>query len=171
MIKPFLIISLSVLSRLIPHAPNFSPEIILALYLGMKSRRQFAFLNIVLMAIISDLLISVQHPHFSGFGDWTLFTYSALLAIGGIGLLIKQKGFSLLFIESSGIATLFYWLWTNFGTWLTSGLYPHTLIGWSVCLTTALPFLASSLLVNAIGCALIIAIENFPLAFFHELKL
>lgn len=161
MMLPFFIISFGILTRLIPHIPNFSPELVFALYLGMKSPKHLLCLYIFLMALISDALISWQHPDFSNVGDWTPFTYSALLGIGGMGLLIKKKGFGLVFMTMSGVATLAYWIWTNFGTWLTTHLYPHSFEGLIMCYLVALPFLGNALAASVAWCAIIVWCETY----------
>ena len=158
---PFFIICFGIFTRLIPHFPNFSSEIVFALYLGMKSPKQLICLTIFLMAMISDLLIGWQHPEFSSFGDWTLFTYSALLVIGGTGLFIRKKGFGVVFMRTSCAITVAYWIWTNFGTWLMAGLYPHTSTGFFMCYTLALPFLANSLAASIAWCVIIMLCENY----------
>lgn len=158
---PLFIISFGILTRLIPHLPNFSPEIVFALYLGVKSPKSFICLYIFLMSVISDLLIGWQYPEFSSFGNWTLFTYSALLTIGGIGLFVSKRGFGFVFMGASGTVTAAYWLWTNFGTWLMAGLYPHTTTGLITCYTLALPFLANSIAASFTWCAIIMFCENY----------
>ena len=160
---PLLIICMGILTRLAPHFPDFSPEIVFALYLGMRSPKQLICLYIFLIAMISDLLIGWQNAEFSSFGNWTLFTYSALLVIGGAGLLIRKKGFGLAFLGTSCATTVAFWIWTNFGTWLMTNLYPHTATGLAHCYVLALPFLAKSLAASFAWCAIIALCEHcFP---------
>lgn len=161
MMLSFFIISFGILTRLIPHIPNVCPEIVFALYLGIKSQKSFVYLYIFLMALISDLIIGWQQHEFLIFGDWTLFTYSALLCIGGLGFLTRKKSFGMIFIGTSCIATLAYWIWTNFGTWLMAGLYSHTLTGLISCYTLALPFLGNSLAASFAWCITIMICENY----------
>lgn len=59
------------------------------------------------------------------------------------------------------LATVAYWIWTNFGTWLIEGLYPHTLTGFVSCYTLALPFLANSLAASIAWCATIVLCEHY----------
>ncbi|MES2205137.1 MAG: DUF6580 family putative transport protein [Pseudomonadota bacterium] len=155
MMLPFFIISFGILTRLIPHLPNFSPEIIFALYLGMKNTPLRASAFIILMAVISDLLLGF------GIGSWALLTYSALLITGGVGFWIRKKGFSATFMGTSCAVTLGYWIWTNFGTWFITALYPHNAAGLVKCYTLALPFLANSLAASFAWCAIIVVCENY----------
>lgn len=149
------IVSFGILTRVIPHIPNFSPEIVFALYLGMKNTGLRASAYILSMALISDLLLGF------GIGSWAIFTYSAFLAIGGIGIYIKNKGFGVSFVLSAASVTLAYWAWTNFGAWLLSPLYPHTLAGFVTCYTLALPFLSNALAASLAWCAIITLCETY----------
>ncbi len=150
------IVIFSIAIRLIPHLPNFSPEIIFALYLGMKNTKIHAGLYILLMAILSDLLLGFS------LGSWVIFTYSALLAIGAVGFYIKKKGFGGVFMASAGGGvTLAYWFWTNLGSWLFTTMYTHTLDGFIACYTLALPFLGSALAASFAWCAIIAVCEIY----------
>ena len=153
-----LIICFGILTRLIPHLPNFSPEIVFALYLGMKYSKALALLMILLIAAISDLLLGW------GFGSWALFTYSALLTIGWIGMCSKNH-YGKKFIINAGGVTVAYWLWTNFGVWLIENIYPHTLTGFIACYSMALPFLTNSLMASIAWSIIIILCENYLLPF------
>ncbi len=159
--KATLIICAGILTKIIPHFPNFSPEIVFALYLGIRSSKGLAWMYILLMAIVSDILFGWQNPAYSSFGNWTIFTYSALLAIGWIGTTIKKKVFGVAFMWVSCAATITYWLWTNFGVWLIAGIYPQTLTGFVACYTLALPFLANSLAASFAWCAIIVACKYY----------
>lgn len=151
---PFFIICFGILTRLISHLPNFSPEIVFALYLGMKNTTISASIYIILMAVISDFLLGF------GFGSWAIFTYSALLAIGGVGVYIKNKEFGQIFIASTVGVTLAYWIWTNLGSWLFTNMYAHTLDGFMTCYTLALPFLSNALVASFAWCAIIAVCET-----------
>lgn len=155
MMLPFFIISFGILTRLIPHWPNFSPEIVFALYLGMKNTALRTSAYILSMAVISDLFLGF------GIGSWAIFTYSALLVISGVGVYIKEKGFGVGFMVSAASVTFAYWMWTNFGTWLLSPLYPHTPAGFVACYTLALPFLGNALAASFAWCAIITLCETY----------
>lgn len=155
-----LIMACGIFSRLIPHLPNFSPEIVFALYLGTKNSKIMTLLTILVMATLSDVLLSWQHA-WAAFGKWTFFTYSALLIIGMVGRVIKKYGYGNPFFMMGGVSTLFYWLWTNFGTWLISDLYPHTLSGFLECYIFGLPFLGMSVTASILWCAIIVVSERY----------
>lgn len=52
-------------------------------------------------------------------------------------------------------ASLAYWLWTNLGVWLTSGIYAKNLAGLANCYVAALPFLQNAMLGDLIWTTVI----------------
>lgn len=82
-----------------------------------------------------------------------IFTWSAFAVIGIFGFLLrKRKSFNPRFVfEMTGmgvIASLFFYLYTNFGWWLLSGMYLPTWPGLVRCYIMGLPFLRVNLLGN-----------------------
>ncbi len=156
-----LIISTNILSRLLPHLPNFSPEIVFTLYLSMKYEKLTTSIMIALsMTIVSDVLLSWVYI-WSTFGAWTVFTYSALWVIVLMGRRLKTHHIGKSFYVITVIATLFYWGWTNAGTFLLSGLYPHSWNGFIACYTLALPFLANSFAGSMLWCTIMSACDHY----------
>jgi hypothetical protein len=46
--------------------------------------------------------------------------------------------------------SVFFFVWTNFGVWAFSRVYPHTLGGLVTCYTAAIPFFQNTLLGDAV---------------------
>lgn len=130
--------------RVIPHIANFSPMICVALFAGSIFIRRIAVAVVMLGMLLSDMLLA-QIFHYPMVGSWSLFTYSALLAIVALGLRsnIAQQRLTLGIVTVLG-SNLGFWLWTNFGSWLTN--YRHTVDGFVTCYIAALPFLQHSTL-------------------------
>ena len=136
-----------IFSRVMPHPPNMTPLIAFAIFLASQSR--YAWIGVLASFLISDILLSLMF-HYPLFGLWTVFTYSGMLGV----VLFAQyyRRFNILFGFS---ATLFFWIWTNFGVWLTSNLYPLSSQGLLDCYIAAIPFLVNNLLGTGIGYALL----------------
>jgi len=49
-----------------------------------------------------------------------------------------------------------FWLWSNFGVWLTSGLYANSFSGLVSCYYMALPFLGNALIGDLIWSYIIL---------------
>lgn len=132
-----------VLGRLIPHVPNITPMTGLSLFAGTNLSRKTAFLSLFLCLLVSDmgLAIALGYPVFSW---WTIFTYSgfALIMFGGAKLKYSWRTLPFYLIGSA----LIFWLWTNFGVWLTSAIYAKSFPGLIACYVAALPFLRNAML-------------------------
>ncbi len=132
-------------ARVIPHSPNFSPYASLILLLGCQLNRSQAMVVTILSLVLSDLVLSciMGYP---AFGSFSPFTYTGFIAMAAGSFLLHQR-FTITRIACYALgSTLGYWLWTNFGTWILGGLYPHSMSGLMLCLIAGLPFLQSSLL-------------------------
>lgn len=137
------IIIISILGRLIPHIPNVTPITGMCLFIGMNLSRQTAFSILLITLIISDIGLALLF-NYPIFGYWTLFVYTGFITIMFISFKLhySQKILPIYILGSS----LVFWIWTNFGVWLTTNLYPKTLIGLETCYIAALPFLRNSLI-------------------------
>lgn len=141
-----------VLGRLIPHFPNVTPMTSLCLFCGSKLSRLVGFLSLLLTLFVSDLLLALilGYPIFS---MWTLFTYSGFAVI----MLISSKlKYSARILPGYLLASsLGFWLWTNFGVWLTSAIYTKSFVGLIACYTAALPFLRNAIIGDLLWGAII----------------
>ncbi len=136
---PIGIILILTLSRLIPHPPNFTPIIAVAI---MSS---YFFKNIYLSC--ATLLISMLLADaFIGFYGNMLFVYLSLLIIVFIFYKISEKiNFKNLFIFGF-IGSLIFFIISNFGVWVLGGLYEKNLNGLVECYVLAIPFFGNTFL-------------------------
>jgi hypothetical protein len=139
----FLWLTVGVLCRLIPHFPNFSPALNIALLSGVTFSRRGAIAITVLFLFLSDLALFFL-AGYPILNSWSWFTYSGFILLPLLGEKFAAWGFAkkiaLVFSASLG-----FWLWTNFGVWVTGGSYPFTFSGLIACYLAAIPFLKSSL--------------------------
>lgn len=146
--------------RLVPHLANFSPMVCVSLFIGCYLNKRMALVTIVGSMLASDLLLGLFY-HDPFFGSWMWFTYSALLAVWGLGLLTARystaASISVITLLTS---TLGFWVWTNFGVWLTSGMYSANMVGLMDCYVAAIPFLQTSLIGMCIWGGLYLTISS-----------
>jgi hypothetical protein len=124
--------------RLIPHPPNFSPIDAMALFGGAYlGKRGLAFAAPFGALFLSDAILD--------FYPGMAFVYGSVAAIVLIGWLVASNK-SLLRVAGGTVASsvLFFGV-SNFGTWLDSGMYAHTLSGLAGCYTAAVPFFQNTL--------------------------
>jgi hypothetical protein len=146
------VIAAAALVRLVPHPPNFAPITAMALFGGaVFANRLLAFLVPLTAMFLTDLALEVTtRSHIydgwlatgSGIhsGMWVIYATFAVIVLFGF-LLHKHR--SILSVTTATlISSLFFFLATNFGTWLNGDVgYPRTFAGLLECYTMALPFL------------------------------
>ena len=122
----------AVLVRLIPHPPNFTPIIALALFGSTTFKNKWLGISLPILAMgISDLYL--------GFYSISIWVYGSFFLISLLGLYWKKIQVKNVFISS-----LIFFIITNFGVWL--GGYPKTIEGFLLCYTMAIPFFINSIL-------------------------
>jgi len=104
-----------------------------------------------------------------------IFTWSAFTVIGIFGwFLRKRKKFNLRFIgEMAGmgiISSLFFYFYTNFGWWLLTNMYPHSLEGLIRCYIMGLPFLKTNLLGNILFVPIFSSLVLFSWKYYSALR-
>ena len=139
-----LIVLTSILFKIIPASPNFNPQIVVVLYLGTILSGSVLFFGVLILSIIADL-VSAYFFGYPVFGSWTYFTYSAYFLIAFSACFTKLSPKRVYFFIAAITSSIGFWLWTNLGVWLLSGMYQHTAHDFIQCYVLALPFLKSSL--------------------------
>jgi hypothetical protein len=148
-IFPISLILILALARLIPHPPNFTPIIAVAIMSGYFFKNiNLSFLALIVAMLVSDLFI--------GFYENVIFVYASLLLITFIFYKISNKiNFKNLFI--CGFAgSLIFFVVSNFGVWALGGLgvndlaYEKSLEGLIECYILAIPFFGNTFLSTVI---------------------
>jgi len=136
MFKVLILVFITIISRLIPHLPNFSPLIAVALFSGVYFKNKFSFLIPLSIYVVSDLIL--------GISDVAIFCWGSIVIIHFLGIFLRKRlSFGNIFLFSLLSSSLFF-LITNFGVWIV-GWYPPTLRGLLQCYLMALPFFRISL--------------------------
>ena len=138
----FVMILLAALSRLLPHPPNFTPITALALFGAVYLDKKHTFIVPMAALLISD--------YFLGFYAGVVWVYACFLAIGCIGLWLRNHRSAGMAIGGTFAGSVLFFIVTNFGMWLSSGIYPHTTAGFVDCYVPAIPFFRNTLLGDAV---------------------
>ena len=144
-IFPISLIVILAFARLIPHPPNFTPIIAVAIISGYFFKNlNFSFVILLIAMLISDLFI--------GFYENVFFVYASLLLITFIFHKISKKiNFKNLFVFSFA-GSLIFFIISNFGVWIlgSPGLdnlpYDKNLNGLIECYILAIPFFGNTFL-------------------------
>ena len=124
--------------RLVPHPPNFTPIGAIALFGGAYLGRQALGFAVPLGALLlSDAVI--------GFHSGMPFVYASVALIVVIGWAIRTRRTVVGIAAAALASSVLFFAVTNFGVWLTSGMYPPTLAGLAACYVAAIPFFQNTL--------------------------
>jgi hypothetical protein len=119
--------------RLVPHPPNFTPIGAMALFSGAYlGRRALAFAAPVGALLLSDLVLGFYH------GQATVYFSVALIVT--IGMVALKRRSALRIGTAALLSSIMFFLVTNFGMWMFSGIYPRTSAGLEACFVAAIPF-------------------------------
>ncbi len=132
-----------IISRLLPHPPNFTSTIAVAFYLPALFGAKFIIVALSAF-IISDLVL--------GLHSLVFFTWGSLFLIAYYAKYFKKFYFRIFGVS---LSCIIFFLVSNFGVWTSSDLYTKNLEGLVTCYTMAIPFLQSSLLGTIIFSILI----------------
>ena len=126
------LIFFAILSRFLPHPPNFTPIAAIAL-LSSKgfTNRWVVFLIPIVSLFISDLFIGLHAT--------IPFVYFSFILIALLGMYVKKIN-----IISVLLSSTIFFLVSNFGVWLL--YYPISVEGIIQCYTLALPFFLNTVL-------------------------
>jgi hypothetical protein len=158
-IFPISLILILAFARLIPHPPNFTPIIAVAIVSGYF----FKNINLSLLTLLVAMLIS---DLFIGFYENVIFVYASLLLITFVFHKISNKiNFKNLFIYGFA-GSLVFFVVSNFGVWMLGSpgvydvAYDKNLSGLIECYILAIPFFGNTFLSTLIF--------SYPAIFFYK---
>ena len=150
-IKKFIVFSFLsiIISRLIPHPPNFTSTIAIAFYLPALFGLKYIIVATTAF-IVCDLIIGL-HP-------LIFFTWLGLILVGLISQAFTKYYFR---VPGVMIGVLIFFFVSNFGVWLLSDMYSQDLKGLTQCYIMGLPFLQNSLIGSLLFSLIIESIVVF----------
>ncbi len=150
-------ILVAALSRLLPHPPNFTPIGAMALlggsYLGKKHMK---FILPIAALFLSDFILNntIMREWYAESGGIIFFTRSMLWVYMSFAIMIlfgsyilRKRNFKNIALGTVGVSVIFF-LITNFGVWISSGMYPKNIAGLLACFAAGLPFFLNTILGN-----------------------
>jgi len=142
------LIAFAALTRILPHPWNTTAIGALALFSGSVISSRFVSIAVTLAALfVTDLIL--------GFHGTMPFVYGAFAVITIFSsYYLRLRGVTHV-VGASLFASLFFYLFSNFGVWFTSGFYPKTTQGLMTCYLAGLPFLNNQIFGDLFYSALI----------------
>ena len=145
---------LTLAGRLLPHPSNFTPIMAISLATGVLiQHRVLAMLAGFVLMLAGDLAAWQLLNNNIPFNDYflspgILFVYAPVVLVVLAASYLKPTKSTHWLLSGFG-AGLLFWIVSNFGTWLSGGLYPMTKEGLLGCYYAALPFLGNQLAADA----------------------
>jgi len=134
--------------RLIPHPPNFTPIGAMALFSGAYlGRKGLAFVAPLAAMLLSDAIL--------GFHSGMPFVYASVALIVLIGSLVASRITAMTVVGAALASSVLFFIVTNFGTWLVSGMYPLTGGGLAACYVAGIPFFQNTAVGDLFYCAVL----------------
>jgi hypothetical protein len=137
-----------------PALSNFTPIGAMALFgAAYFTNKKWAFILPLAAMWLSDLVLNnfvyarmypEYYTSFSWMGDWSVYLAFGLIVALGMGILQEIRPARLALAGIS--ASLLFFLVSNFGVWVGSGMYPMTFEGLLQCFVAAIPFFRNTLL-------------------------
>lgn len=142
------LILIAAFARLIPHLPNFTPVMAIALLGGANfNSKKWAFIVPFSAMLLSDIVIGFHSTMFAVYFGFAVAVF--------IGLLIRNKQNLRTVATATLLSAVLFFIITNTGVWLSGSFYPQTLTGLTTCFINAIPFFKYSLLGDLFYTALL----------------
>tara|TARA_Y100000590_G_scaffold213372_1_gene241794 strand:- start:60892 stop:61410 length:519 start_codon:yes stop_codon:yes gene_type:complete len=134
-----LMVFILIFSRLIPHPPNFTPIIAVAILSHYFFKNIYMSFSVLFVSLfISDLIIGLYTN--------MILVYFSIFIIAYIFFKnFKMVNYKNLFIAGL-IGSLIFFLISNFGVWLLGSLYEKNFSGLINCYVLAIPFFKNTFL-------------------------
>lgn len=133
---------LGVFTRVVPHPPNMTAIGAIALFSGaFLYDKRLAFIIPTITMLISDLVLGYQ---------LALSVYLSFLIIVSLGFVLAKKHTGISVINMSLLASVIFYVLTNFSVFISSPLYSKTFVGLIECYTLAIPFFLNTLIGNIV---------------------
>lgn len=142
----FALIVLAALSRFLPHADNFTLVLATAAFAGVTMGTLRGCSVVLATALLSDFFLGAQS--YPGM----IWVYIGLLSIPVVSVFFAST------IGQAFSAAGAFFVLSNFGVWLSSGMYSPDLAGLVQCYVLAVPFFWNTLFSTVGGLMLLKAV-------------
>ncbi len=125
-------------SRLIPHPPNFTPIIAVAILSGYFFKNLYASIGVVITSVLLTDIILGFYP------SMAMVYLSLIIIVLSFYKLNNLINFKNLFLYGLSGSIIFF-IFSNLGVWMFDGLYEKNINGLVQCYVMAIPFFKNTL--------------------------
>lgn len=151
-----LLVLLTIISRFIPHLPNFTPIAAISIFISAYISRKYFWIPVAIL-FLSDLFLGMYDIRLM------LVVYSSFVVVGFFGYFLREKKSIFRILGVSLFGSIFFFLTTNFAVWIFSSWYEKSLSGLLYCYTLAMPFFRNMALGDIFYLGIIILSSEFVL--------
>ncbi|MBU3742287.1 MAG: hypothetical protein FGM24_08380 [Candidatus Kapabacteria bacterium] len=132
-------------SRLLPHWPNVTPVMAMALMGGalLPSTRKAMLVPLAAM-LLSDLALGALLGWEYALHSTQAVVYGTFLLTTLMGRWLRRTSMPMQVLGGGSVAAVLFFLVTNGAVWATSTMYPHTFAGLLLCYEAGLAFYRDS---------------------------
>jgi uncharacterized membrane protein len=139
----YLFLILAVTVRFVPHVWNFTLVGAALLYFGAHRPRKQMWIAVAALAASDIVLTRFVNGFPISLETFSSTLYYALAVL--IGSLLKENKEIPRVVGASLAGSVTFFLLSNFGTWVSYDMYPHTVSGLLTCYAMAVPFFRNTL--------------------------
>ena len=157
--------------RLFPHPANFTPTLAIFIFsFGFFNNKWVSAFTALSALFVSDLLINnlIYSEYFNGFVIFysgAIWTYLAVVVASVPAIFFLKKFVLKNLIISSLVVSILFFVFSNFGVWVTGFMYPKTIGGLIACYSMALPFFR-----NTVIATLLYASIMYGIIYLYKIK-
>jgi len=158
----FILITLGIAARFLPHPANFAPVGAIAIFSGIYLPKKWAIVLPLAAMFFSDL--------FLGFYAWPvmLSVYASFAVMGLIGLAVRKHKKLSTILGGTILGSVIFFLTTNGAVWAFSNWYEPSLAGLINCYVVAIPFFRNSLLGDLFYTGVLVGAYEVSLAWLFK---
>ena len=136
---PIILILLLIFSRLLPHPPNFTPIVAVAIMSGYLFKNLYLSILVLFFSmIVGDMFIGFYSNMFYVYFPLFVITYFCFF---------KNKNINAKNLFIYGIvSSVVFFIISNLGVWVSSDMYEKNISGLINCYIMAIPFLKNTII-------------------------
>jgi hypothetical protein len=164
LLPAFILITLGIAARFLPHPANFAPIGAIAIFSGIYLPKKWAIILPLAAMFFSDLFI--------GFYAWPIMlsVYVSFIIMGVIGLAVRKNKKLSTILGGTILGSVIFYLVTNGAVWAFGSLYPPTASGLLQSYYMAIPFFRNSLLGDLFYIGVLVGAYEASLALLYKEK-
>ena len=141
-VLPALVLVFAAAMRVLPHPPNVTPVGAAAVFAGRTLKPWQSMVFVAFTLALGDWTLSRIHGY-AAFTSVTPFVYAGFFVQAALGRVLRKRRFGALGAAFAG--GLAFFLFSNLGVFLASGMYARTWSGIAECFAQAIPFYGRTL--------------------------